>query len=163
MSDTTLRQITMLSLVPRRPPGITTVALRAALAGRDFDVNLRTIQRDLVKLSSPFPLVCDEADPPRWYWAPHAKAVAMPGHDPLSALSWQLVEQHLQPILPRSLVHELEPHFAAARGFLEATAAGNFRRWSQRVRILPRPMQLQAPEIQTAGLDAVYQGLLEPR
>lgn len=163
MPDTTLRQITMLSLVPRRPPGITTEALRAALAARDFDVNLRTIQRDLVKLSSPFPLICDEADPPRWYWAPHAKAVTLPGHDPLSALSWQLVEKHLQPILPRSLVHELEPHFVAARGFLETTSAGSFRRWNQRVRILPRTMQLQPPGIPTDALDAVYQGLLEQR
>lgn len=57
MPDTTLRQITMLSLVPRRPPGITTEALRSALAARDFDVNLRTVQRDLVRLSVPFPLV----------------------------------------------------------------------------------------------------------
>ena len=101
MPDTTLRQITMLSRVPRRPPGITTEALRSALATRDFDINLRTIQRDLNKLSAPFPLLCDEADPPRWYWAPHAETLTLPGHDPLSALSWQLIEQHLQPLFSR--------------------------------------------------------------
>jgi len=153
----------MLSLVPRCPPGITTVSLRAALAARDFDVNLRTIQRDLVKLSAPFPLVCDESDPPRWHWAPHAEAVTLPGHDPVSALSWQLIEQHLQPLLPRSLTDEIQPHFDAAREFLKATGAGNFHRWTQRVRILPRSMQLHAPEISPDVLDAVYQGLLEKR
>lgn len=163
MPDTTLRQITMLRQVPRRPPGITTEALRSKLAAWDFDVNLRTIQRDLVKLSGPFPLTCDEADPPRWYWADRAEAITIPGHDPLSALSWQLIEQHLQPLLPRSLLHEIEPHFVAARGFLEATDAGHFRRWSKRVRILPRSMQLQAPEIPPDVLDTVYQGLLEQR
>jgi predicted DNA-binding transcriptional regulator YafY len=163
MPDTTLRQITMLSLVPRRTPGITTEALRSALAARDFDVNLRTIQRDLVKLSAPFPLVSNEDDPPRWYWAPHAETVTLPGHDPLSALSWQLIEQYLQPLLPRSLSTEIEPHFNAARGFLEATSAGNFRRWTQRVRILPRSMQLESPEIPRDVLDAVYQALLEKR
>ena len=163
MPDTTLRQITMLSLVPRRAPGITTESLRSALAARDFDVNLRTIQRDLIKLSGPFPLICDEGDPPCWYWAPHAETVTLPGHDPLSALSWQLIEQHLQPLLPRSLAHEIQPHFDAARGFLESTGAGNFRRWTRRVRILPRSMQLHAPEISRDVLDAVYQGLLEKR
>lgn len=163
MPDTTLRQITMLSLVPRRPPGITTESLRTALAARDFDVNLRTIQRDLVKLSAPFPLICDEGDSPRWHWAPHAETVTLPGHDPVSALSWQLIEQHLQPLLPRSLTHEIQPHFDAARGFLEATDAGSFRRWTRRVRILPRSMQLHAPEISQDVLDAVYQSLLEKR
>lgn len=163
MPDTTLRQITMLSLVPRRPPGITTESLRSALAARDFDVNLRTIQRDLVKLSAPFPLVCDESDSPRWHWASHAEAVTLPGHDPVSALSWQLIEQHLQPLLPRSLTDEIQPHFDAAHEFLKATGAGNFHRWTQRVRILPRSMQLHAPEIPTDVLDAVYQGLLEKR
>jgi predicted DNA-binding transcriptional regulator YafY len=161
MPDTTLRQITMLSLVPRRAPGISTDELRSALADRDFDVNLRTIQRDLNKLSAPFPLICTEGDPPRWSWAPHSEALTLPGHDPLSALSWQLIEQHLQPLLPRSLAREIEPHFKAARGFLETTHGGHFRRWSQRVRILPRAMQLQAPEIPEDVLDAVYQGLLE--
>jgi len=163
MPDTTLRQITMLSLVPRRPPGITTEALRSALAARDFDINLRTIQRDLNKLSAPFPLLCDEADPPRWYWAPHAATLTLPGHDPLSALSWQLIEQHLQPLLPPSLSEEIEPHFKAARGFLELTTAGNFRRWTQRVRILPRSMQLESPEISKDVLDVVYQALLDKR
>jgi len=153
----------MLSLVPRRPPGITTESLREALAARDFDVNLRTIQRDLVKLSAPFPLICDEDEPPRWYWAPHAETVTLPGHDPVSALSWQLIEQHLQPLLPRSLTHEIQPHFDSARGFLEATDVGSFRRWARRVRILPRSMQLHAPEISPDVLDAVYQGLLEQR
>jgi predicted DNA-binding transcriptional regulator YafY len=163
MPDTTLRQITMLSLVPRRSPGTTTETLRHALADRDFDVNLRTIQRDLVKLSASFPLICDEGDPPRWYWAPHAESINLPGHDSLSALSWQLIEQHLQPLLPRSLSREIKPHFDAARGFLESVAAGNFQRWTRRARILPRSMQLTPPEISPDVLDAIYQGLLERR
>lgn len=163
MPDTTLRQITMLGLVPRRPPGITTESLRAALATRGFAINLRTIQRDLVKLSSPLPLICDDSDPPRWYWAPHAQTLTLPGHDPLSALSWHLVEQHLQPILPRSLVHELEPHFNAARGYLDTMPQPHFLRWSQRVRTLPRAMQLQPPDIDKHVLDVVYQALLERR
>ena len=163
MPDTTLRQITMLGLVPRRPPGITTDALRDALAERDFSVNLRTIQRDLNKLSAPFPLICDEGEPPRWYWAPHAETITLPGHDPLSALTWQLIEQHLQPLLPRSLMHEIEPHFDTARGFLEKAGGGRFRRWTERVRILPRSMQLQPPEIAPEVLDVIYQGLLEQR
>ena len=163
MPDTTLRQITMLGLVPRRAPGISTEELRVALADRDFDVNLRTIQRDLNKLSAPFPLICSESDPPRWHWAAHSEAITLPGHDPLSALNWQLIEQHLQPLLPRSLINEVQPHFNAARGFLESSHGGRLHRWTQRVRILPRHMPMQPPEIPPQVLDAVYQGLLEQR
>lgn len=158
--DTLLRQITMLGLIPRRAPGVTTAGLQSALATRDFRVDLRTIQRDLVKLSVAFPLICDESDRPRWYWAPHAVAVSLPGHDSLSALSWHLVEQHLQPLLPRSLLQEIAPHFQAARGYLERVSEGNLRRWSQRVRILPRHLQLEAPDTPVQVLDVVYQGLL---
>lgn len=163
MPDPTLRQITMLGLVPRRPPGRTTHEFQAALSERDFDVDLRTIQRDLDKLSGRFPLIHDEGRYRRWYWAPHSGALSLPGHDPFSALSWQLIEQHLRPILPRILQREAEPQFESARGFLESTDAGKYRRWIQRVRILPRSMQLQSPEIESEVVDAVYQGLLESR
>ncbi len=161
--DTLLRQISMLGLIPRRAPGITTAGLQSVLATRDFRVDLRTIQRDLVKLSVAFPLICDESDRPRWYWALHAEAVTLPGHDSLSALSWHLVEQHLQPLLPRSLLREIEPHFQAARGYLEKVSEGNLRRWSQRVRMLPRHLHLQAPDTPTHVLDVAYQGLLLQR
>ena len=163
MPDTTLRQITMLSLLPRRSPGRTTGDIQNALAERDFEVTRRTIQRDLLKLSGAFPLVYEEGTENRWHWAAHSNTLSVPGHDPYSALTWQLIEKYLKPVLPRSMVQEAEPQFRSARDFLKGAGAGKFRRWTQRVRLLPRTMPLHAPEIDSGILDAVYQALLEKR
>ena len=77
MPDPTLRQITMLGLVPRRPPGRTTHEFQTALSERDFEVDLRTIQRDLDRLSARFPLTYDESRHRRWYWAPRCRMLAL--------------------------------------------------------------------------------------
>ena len=161
MPDTSLRLLTLLKLVPRRPPGITCRTLQERLRDRDFDVTLRTIQRDLEKLSGPFTLVSDEGHPARWAWLPGSPDQTLPGHDPFSAMTWRLVEDHLQPLLPRTLREEIEPQFRAARQFLAESGSRRLGRWRDRVRALPRTMPLKAPEIDPGVMDAVYGALLE--
>lgn len=163
MPDTTLRQLTMLQLVPRRSPGKTAQEIQEGLQARDFEINIRSVQRDLVRLSQLFPLASDEGHPARWFWADHAPEVSLPSQDPYSALTWQLIEDHLQPLLPRALRREAEPRFREAREYLEAANAKHLRRWKQRVRVVPRALELQPPEIRSHVLDALYDGLLEMR
>ena len=65
------RAMTMLSLLPTRPPGHTAQQLKDALANRDYEIDKRTVERDLVQLSARFPIVCSEDTTPyRWYWLP---------------------------------------------------------------------------------------------
>lgn len=163
MSETTLRQLAMLKLIPRRPPGKTVEQIHERLQARDFDINIRSVQRDLNRLSLLFPLVSDEGHPARWFWAKNAPEVSLPGQDPYSALTWQLIEEHLQPLLPRALRREAEPRFQEAREYLEAVNARHLQRWKQRVRVVPRALELQPPDIQPDILDALYDGLLEMR
>lgn len=163
MADATLRQITMLQLLPRRPPGRTTTALASALEERGFRANLRTIQRDLNRLSAAYPLTTDDSNPPGWYWARGSESVSLPGQDPFSALTWQLIEQHLKPALPIALQREAEPQFREARQLLSSMADRKFRRWTKRVRIHPRSMTLHSPEVRQEILEAVYRGLFDSR
>ncbi|MDZ7790287.1 MAG: WYL domain-containing protein [Xanthomonadales bacterium] len=81
----------------------------------------------------------------------------------MSALTWQLVEEYLQPLLPISVREELEPQFQSARNFLKETGSDKLRRWKQRVRYLPRAMPLPPPKIAPEVLEAVYTALLEGR
>ncbi|MDT8321637.1 MAG: WYL domain-containing protein [Xanthomonadales bacterium] len=162
MPDTSLRQLAMLKLIPRRAPGITCRELEEKLAARDYRVSRRTIERDLRRLSGPFALVCDDGHPERWAWMEGAFD-ALPAHDAFSALTWQLIEDCLQPLLPRPLREEVEPQFEAARQFLRETGARKFERWRERVRMLPRAFPLQPPEIVSDVLNAVYEALLESR
>jgi predicted DNA-binding transcriptional regulator YafY len=161
MPDTSLRLLTLLKLVPRRPPGMTCRTLQDQLRDRDFDVSLRTIQRDLEKLSGPFTLISDEGHPARWSWLPGSPDQTLPGHDPFSAMTWRLVEDHLQPLLPRTLRQEIEPQFQAARQFLEQSGSQRLNRWQERVRMLPRSMPLKPPEVEPGIMDAVYGALLD--
>ena len=65
--------------------------LRAA----DFEVDLRTIQRDLNKLSEVLPLTSDQAKPQGWSWKEHADQFDIPGMEPQVALAFQMAEGSL--------------------------------------------------------------------
>lgn len=107
------RAMTMLNLLPQKPPGLTAQQIRDALAEMDdgFDVHTRTVERNLSDLSSYFPIVADEdVEPFRWRWMDRANAQlqrmvqrvaaagterpSLPGAD--SALSWQPAEAYAQ-------------------------------------------------------------------
>lgn len=163
MRDTSLRLLAMLRAIPRRSPGISSRELKAKLATRGYEVSKRTVERDLVRLCEQFPLVTEGSHPEYWSWMPGAADYALPGHDPMSALTWQLVEEYLQPLLPISIRDELEPQFRSARNFLRETGSGKLRRWRERVRYLPRAMPLPPPKIAPDVLDSVYTALLEGR
>ena len=69
------RAMSMLALLPQKPPGITAQQITDDLANRhrDYAVDKRTVERDLVQLSSHFPIVCaEEHTPYQWYWMPGA-------------------------------------------------------------------------------------------
>jgi predicted DNA-binding transcriptional regulator YafY len=53
--DSLFRQWHMLRLVPRYPQKVTAQALRQTLLGEGFEVTERTVQRDLIELSTVFP------------------------------------------------------------------------------------------------------------
>lgn len=67
--DAMMRQWQMLKLLPGKGPGISARELTSELADLGYDVDKRTVTRDLVKLSELFPLVCnDKGTPHGWYW-----------------------------------------------------------------------------------------------
>ena len=57
MGTPTLRQIAMLELIPRSPRKTYTKEIKNKLADRGFEIDERSIQRDLVALERTLPLV----------------------------------------------------------------------------------------------------------
>lgn len=161
MPDPTLRQITMLQLIPRRAPGIGSEELRQKLEQRGYPISLRSVQRDLIRLSSAFPLHCEGEESPRWRWMDGADGLTAPAHDAFSALTWTLMEEHLEPLLPIAVRHEAKPQFESARKYLEQSPSARVRRWNQRVRVIPRAFSLCPPEVPETILEAIYQSLFE--
>ena len=82
MSDVLLRQWQMLQFIPRAPRKVGTATLETSLKDRGFDVDRRTIQRDLVSLSATVPLVCDDHTKPfGWSWMADGVPLEVPNLD----------------------------------------------------------------------------------
>jgi len=165
MSDTLMRQWQMLRLIPRQPSKISTTELMHRLADDGFNTTARTLQRDLVRLSSVYPLLCDDRDKPfGWSWDKHANVHEVPGIDSDTALAFYLAEKHLEPLLPRTTLKRLAPHFKRAEQVLDQADGGKGNpAWRNKVRVLHRGPGLKNPAIVPAVQSAVYDALLRNR
>lgn len=163
MADTIHRHIAMLSLIPARPGKTTVSELHARLKAQGYETHVRSIERDLHKLSRAFPLSNDEAKPAGWYWSSAETRMTFPAMNLQTALTYELVSRHLAPALPRSMLKLMEPEFAQARRTLDMYGATPLGRWSKRVAVLPFGQQLLPPEVRPDVSEVVYEALLKGR
>ena len=161
--DALLRHWAMLQLIPRYPRRVDTRSIQDRLQRRGYDITLRSIQRDLNKLSGVLPGLCSDSSKPQgWWWAADADVLEIPGLDPQAALVFKMAEQHLKQVLPASTLDSLGPWFRAANGVLDALPDG-VGGWMDKVRILPSGPPLIPPSINPDVQASVYQGLFENR
>ena len=162
MSEVLLRQWAMLRLIPKHPRRIDTATLANRLEAEGYQMNRRTVQRDLLSLSQVFPLAVDERDKPfGWSWMKDARVMDIPGMEPPAALAFQLAQAYLGELLPPAALASLKPHFKRAHEVLDHARSGPLRLWPDKVRILGRGPCLIPPKISPAIHDAVCQALLD--
>ena len=160
MSETYLRQWSMLRSIPRKPRKITSSELLNLLEDEGYQISKRTIERDLNSLSLVFPIKCDDRNKPfGWQWMGN-EVMDIPSMDIPVALSFALVSQFLQPLLPRSSRDHLEPHFRQATNVLKNTEKSGQGKWLDKIRILHRGQKLIPANISSSILDTVYEALL---
>jgi len=71
--DSGLRLCLVLTMLPRLPHKLTARVVSERLAERGFRVSVRTVERDLQKLRTAFPLAVDDSHKPfEWSWAENA-------------------------------------------------------------------------------------------
>lgn len=164
VSETALRQIKMLQLIPREPRKISPQALKSGLVDAGFkEVTDRTVQRDLNALSFYFPIVSDDRDKPYgWSWKHEAPAFGLPALDPQTALTLKLAQSYMNLELPTATLDYLSPYFKAADNVL-LDLGGNLASWPDKVRVLPRGQPLLPPRIDLDVQRIVYQALMENR
>jgi len=165
MSDTLMRQWQMLRLVPRHPLKISTAELKQKLADDGFETTQRTIQRDLMTLSDIYPLTCDGRSKPfGWSWMAEADVMDIPGMDSHTALAFWLAGEHLKPMLPKTTLRQMQPHFKTAARVLDKIPANKGTpAWRNKVRVLHRGPKLKAPSIDADVQNQVYDALLRDR
>src|SRR5690606_18163815 len=119
-TDTLSRRLALLALLPRYPGETTAAELHRRPLGRGYEVDLRTVQRDLHHLSNGQQLTCDESQLP-YRWSLTADApLNLANLDTPTALALNLAERHLETLLPHSVLEQLRPHFAHARRHLRS-------------------------------------------
>ena len=162
--DTLLRHWAMLRLIRRWPRKTPTTEIRDKLIEMGYpEVSLRTIQRDLVKLSAPFPLISDENKPRGWSWDRDAEVLDLPAMDPHTALTIKIITAFSQDLLPRTTMRYLKPHVDIAEKVLKNLTGTGHRTWLKKVRVVTKDQPLLPPEINSDVLEAVYTALFEDK
>lgn len=162
MADSLIRQLEMLMMVPRAPSSIPTTELHTKLKAKGYELNIRGVQRDLNALSRKFPLQATEGRPQRWSWMIKAPLLDIPALDLHTALTFKLVENHMRQLLPATTLEYLQPWFHTANGVLEQNGNG-LAHWPEKIRVLPRGIPQQSPNIAPKVSTAVYQALLQDK
>jgi predicted DNA-binding transcriptional regulator YafY len=159
-SDSLFRLIALLQCIPRAPSSRSTTTLMQFMEEQGFIVSARMLQRDLEKLSQWFPIDCDTSEKPyRWQFHAGFKS-ALPAMDAVTALSWVLAEDHLQPLLPAIAFEKLQPQFQQARVFLNSQSHNRFNNWRNRVQTLPNCKALVPAKIDSQTWYYVTEALL---
>jgi len=162
MGTPTLRQIAMLELIPRSPRKTYTKEIKDKLADRGFEIDERSIQRDLVALERTLPLVCDSRDKPYgWSWAKSSEGIQAPAMDPVEALTLSLAEQYLEPLMPKASFKRIGIFFDRANAVLKEQSPKLINRWRQRVRVLPEMLRFKRPKINSEVEQALYKAAFE--
>lgn len=162
MSDTNLRYLTMLEMIPRAPRKTDAKTLQQKLQNKGYEIDIRSIQRDLIALSRIYPIQSDGTKPQGWCWMANAAPIELPALDPHAALTFKLVESHIRQLLPASTLEYLQPWFQSANGVLEQNGNG-LAHWPEKIRVLPRGIPQQSPHIPPEVSTAVYQALLQDK
>ena len=154
----THRQWLMLQRLPRGN-WVGTVELQKALQQDGIDVNLRTIQRDLVALADFFPLEHNGESPQGWRWQSNAPATQLPHMTSSQALTFMMVEQHLHLLMPPSVLNDLRPWFDNARQQVQQ-GTSPAHHWTDKIRIVPPTQPLIPPAIDADALHTIQEALL---
>ncbi len=156
-----LRQWELLKMIPSRGEGITSAQMTEKLNQSGFEIGKRQVERDLVSLSEVFPIeLNDDKSVHYWKWIEGA-SIDLPSLAVTDALSLQLVEETLRPLLPTSMVRGLEVRFREAEKILAVMSKDNLKaRLASKVRVVSPSLPLIPPVVDPKILETVQDALL---
>ena len=162
--DTLYRHWITLRMIPSRRRISTTEICSRLETEYGITTTLRTVQRDLIALeTSGFPLECDNKRPAGWIWRKDTPHFDIPNMDPITALTFTLVRQHLTRLMPQGVLAALSPYFQTADERLKKITESTLSRWPDKVRVMSRNLTTIPPVVSTEISEAAYTALLEER
>lgn len=160
--DVLMRQWHLLKKIPSHGCGATVAELHASLARDGFATTTRTVQRNLVTLSTMFAITSDDdRTAPRWFWMKDA-SLDIPNLSIQDALSIKMMQDYLTPLLPNAILRALNTRFEQAGTRLEHLD-NTLTRWPEKIRTVIPGQPLKAPVIADGVLSSIQTALLEER
>lgn len=161
--DTLSRLLELLKAIPHHR-WATPRELQGQLAGLGFEVDVRSVQRDLKELQDSFPLEHNDMGRPHgWRWSAEA-AGGIASMGAAEALLLVLVQRHLQEALPASMLEGFEPLFDRARQRLDRLGPrAGATRWPDKVVAVPPGLKTIAPRCDPVIQKALAEALLADR
>lgn len=162
-TDTTLRSLAMLQAIPAHPRSKSTRQIMDDLRdlNPDFDVTVRSVQRSLEQLSATFPIASDmRGRTNHWFWVDKNALTQIPAMSAPTAFVLRLAAEYLKPIMPPSVLRQLDAYFRQAERVLGDTALG---RWADKAAIIRHGPPLKPPMVRDDVQEAVYSALLDNR
>jgi predicted DNA-binding transcriptional regulator YafY len=157
--DAVARQWELLKILPSRGPGKSCRELAQLLEDSGFKVTKRTVERDLNKLLSLFPIEFnDKSIPHGWHWVRDA-CFDLPGLTLAEALSIRLLDDYLKPLLPLPFRQPLQSRFQLAMKKIQSLSDNPANSWLEKVRVVSQGINLIPPNIDQKILEAVQEAL----
>ena len=113
MSDSFICRLHILQMLRRKEESVITIPeiiSRLSAAGLVIGRN-KTIERDMVYLSSVLNIGCDDTVRPFLWWWNADDSIEIPGMGRNTALTFYLAEQYLKPLLPKQSIEHLQSRF----------------------------------------------------
>ena len=158
------RQLQMLALLPNGTK-VTTEELQRQLSDNGFEVDVRTIQRDLNVLEDMLMFAVEKDVRSRPYRWGLRKGVILdfPAMTSTLAITFLLAQRHLQNVMSPGLLLQMQPYFDLAEKCLSKAGDKSSRRWLEKVAILPRSLHLIPAEVDADIHATLMRGLLEEK
>lgn len=164
MNDACFRRIQTLRLLPKAPARKSVTQLLDEIAAQGFEIDRRSLQRDLKSLSGLFPIENDgNKDIPGWFWRKDAEKLELPEMEPTVALSFRMVKLFLERFMPPSTLNELQSYFGYSDKILNNLSHNHLSDWSDKVALLSRSQPFLSPQIDPVILNTVYEALLSDK
>lgn len=155
----------LLQMIPRAPDSISTDRLLEKLSAAGFDVDLRTLQRDLKDLgeSGEFGLGSEKKgrESARWQYLATTPVTIFPSLDDHTALAFRLADAFLQSLMPPETVKALRPFVEEAGRHLSKRRHAVAGKWQDKIHVFPQGMRRKPPKIRPEVREVVYRALLE--
>ena len=160
--DTLYRRWLILLMIPRHGNTVTvTDIVNHLIATTNLQaISLRSVQRDLEELSSKLPIVSEQKGRTlHWSWM-EDRHIMLPAMDPHTALTFQLVNSYMSTMLPKPSIRYLQPYFRSSAEVLAGNPEFPLSHWLEKVRIVPRSLQMEPPCFKENVPETVYDALL---